>query len=188
MMSKQSSNQGGDGLFRSRLWGRALWSLAFAPAGMRQIIRLYAAVSVLGIMATTGVVLAAQPWPEPEAPVCRAGVVTAHNLIPAVLANYPERRDAAADGYFAPVMCQELGKVFTLKVKGETLTVRAVDCAAWSVGKWPQKGGAAWLGDLGREAWPEGAPLAPLAVVLCERGEQSSNPEHPMSLETPHVE
>lgn len=98
---------------------------------------------------------------------CRAGVITAHAAIEAVLANRPERRCAGCI-YFASVLCQELGKVFTLKVKGETLTVTAVDCADWSVGKWPQKSGQDWLGELDIRSWPEGEPLAPLEAKLCE--------------------
>lgn len=158
-MNMQSSKPGGD-CHPSRQVGRAPWLWAFAPA----LVLLFLAT----MPASAQEYLGAQPWPEDETMTCRAGVVTAHNLIPAVLANYPERRDATADGYFAPVMCQDLGKTYRLYAGGDVLTVRAVDCAAWSVGKWPQKLGYDWLGDLGREDWPDGEALAPLAVVLCE--------------------
>lgn len=117
---------------------------------------------------------------------CRAGVITAHAAMEAVLANRPERRCESCT-YFASVLCQDLGKTYTLYVGNQTLTVTAVDCADWTVGKWPQKGGLDWLGELDINSWPEGAPMAPLEAKLCEET-AIIEPEHPMRVETPHAQ
>lgn len=92
-----------------------------------------------------------------------------HAAFPAVFATYPDRKVAGVDGYFAPVLCSDLGKDYTLLVGGRLFTVRAADCAAWTVGEWPQKRGERWLGDLDESLFvAAGLSAAPQRAVLCE--------------------
>lgn len=104
-------------------------------------------------------------------PVCRSGMVTAHAAIEAVLENRPERRCEGCI-YYASVMCQDIGKRFDLEMGGIRLRVVAVDCASWTIGRWPQKAGADWLGELDLRSWPAGIPLAPMPATLCETATQ----------------
>lgn len=100
-------------------------------------------------------------------PACRTGVITAHAAIEQVLANKPERRCEGCT-YYASVMCQDIGRDLTLQIGILQIPVRVADCAAWTVGPWPQKSGRDWIGELDIRAWPEGAPITPLEATLCD--------------------
>lgn len=101
---------------------------------------------------------------------CVAGVMTAHMLMPEVLANRPERLCPECDGYIATVECKHIGTRYTLLMAGKRFRVMVADCATSKpVGQWPLKLGRPWLGDV--------APLAgvgiltkPTPALLCADG------------------
>lgn len=107
--------------------------------------------------------------------LCVVGAVTLHLAMGPVLAANPQRVDEAADGYFAPLRCQDLGKRYRLIMGGQRYTVRAADCATWQApAVWPQKRTLdgrmlTWLGDVDVSVWQaSGVPMAPAPAILCE--------------------
>lgn len=99
--------------------------------------------------------------------VCFAGVMTAHMLMPEVLANRPERVCNDCDGYIATVECKHIGKRYTLLIGGKRFRVTVADCVTSKpVGQWPMKLGRPWLGDIA--PFPGMSPLTkPTPVLLC---------------------
>jgi hypothetical protein len=95
--------------------------------------------------------------------------MTRHDVMPAVLANRPERAAADVDGYVATVECSRMGERLTLVINGRSYRVAVADCAtSAAVGVWPMKNGRRWLGDVEKRLWEAaGAPGRPVGVMLC---------------------
>jgi hypothetical protein len=83
-----------------------------------------------------------------------AGIVTLHLLMPQVLDNYPERRQADVDGYIAVMDCQEIGRRFVLELDGQAYLVAAADCAAPRDRAHIERAFAGeWMADVELELW-----------------------------------
>ena len=63
-----------------------------------------------------------------------------------MLATKPDRVCTDGCTYYASVMCQDIGKRLDLWLGATSYPVQVVDCATWTVGKWPQKAGQDWQG------------------------------------------
>lgn len=104
--------------------------------------------------------------------LCMFGLLTHHGAMSAVLANYPDRVAANVDGYYAPLLCTDLGNDYTLIMGGHRYTVRSADCATWQKpATWPQKRAIdgrilPWLGDVTPLAGV-GSLAAPTPALLC---------------------
>lgn len=103
-------------------------------------------------------------------PPCEVGVMTRHDVMGAVLAERPERVVEGIDGYIALVECKHIGERYILWLGERMFDVSVADCVtSRPVGRWPEKGGIKWLGDVEKRLWEEAAvPGRPVGVLLCK--------------------
>ena len=80
------------------------------------------------------------------------GTILVHAAFPAVLANYPERRDGGVAGYVATNDCEQIGQRFVLVRPGlPDALVAVADCAQdWHV-NWRKRQG--YIADVDAALW-----------------------------------